>query len=134
MILISIQAATSAIILALAGSSGRNMLQTYRVRNNLPVNSDSICFPEIIGPSASVEHLQTMKRKQLIELFSASKVPSDLSEVEGEWDGFLLDNGILMTSVSNLISHKFFSMGKRWNGKWLQRNKESLQRTKSTTQ
>jgi hypothetical protein len=119
MIVSAIQVAASAFILTVAGSCGRNMLQTSRVaggssgeiENLLPVG---ICS----NPETTVNHLQSLKRKELVDLFCSSSAPSDLSEISGEWNGYLLENnGIIMTMSSTIMTHVLFSMGRRWNGK-----------------
>ena len=67
------------------------MLQTIHVAKQ----EDSTFSP--FQPTDSTEtvisKVQQMKRKELLELyFTGSRGPNDMSEIEGEWDGILLDN------------------------------------------
>lgn len=122
MIVSTVQVAVSAAVVAIAGSCGRNMLQSMQVTNqkNTPrLNGIDPSFPK--GDSAdAVKHLQSLKRKELLELFMSSEVPTDLSKIAGEWDGILLENnGPIMTKISNLMTNGLFALGggRRWAGK-----------------
>lgn len=70
-----------------------------------------------------ISDLKKMKRKDLISLFLHLPAPAILADnntgkgISGEFDGILLDNGIIMTSVANFITNVLFSMGRKWNGK-----------------
>ena len=71
-----------------------------------------------LSPSSVVQDLKSMTRANLLNIFSNSHTPLSLSEIEGEWDGCLLDNnGFVMTTVSNIMTHGLFGLGRRWNGK-----------------
>jgi hypothetical protein len=122
------QATSSMVILALAASSGRNMLQTRRVMNQDQVDGDGsdkvtrlINTFEGSSPFTTddiVNQLKSMNRMELLQVFKKSHAPTLISDIEGAWDGVLLENnGFVMTTISSILTHIFFSMGRRWNGK-----------------
>lgn len=92
--------AAAAVTAVLAVSSGRNVIQTINISRQ---DENQQCANGILGdtgilqPTDSTEtvisKVQGMKRKELLELyFCCSRGPKDLAEIEGEWDGCLLDN------------------------------------------
>lgn len=111
------------------------MLQTSQVVRGVVISDHSPTSQTLknllpasacISPQATVEHLESLNRKELLELFCFSKVPANLDEMEGEWNALLLENnGIVMTKVSNIMTHVLFGMGRRWNGKLLGSGKGS---------
>ena len=113
------QIASSAVILALAGSCGRNMLQTANLFNKSTSTGTTLLPSHAYStPENTVEHLQSLKRRELLEVFSSSRVCSNLKDVEGEWNGILLENnGMIMTGVSRIMTHGLFGKGRIWNGK-----------------
>lgn len=112
----------SAFIFTLAGNCARNMLQTAEVRKL--VNNPSTCSTEMSnlleGNEKNIaECLKSMNRKELLQVFANGRAPtpSELSEWFSngdddeycEWDGTLLDNNsIIMTQVSNFMTHQLF--------------------------
>ena len=133
-------AIASAFIFTLAGNCARNMLQTAEVRK-LAIANDSTCSIEPIsnpldGNEGSIaDCLKTMNRKELLQVFANGRAPtpSELSEWFScnddeycEWDGALLDNnGIIMTQVSNFMTHQLFGgallpwrLASRAKGRW----------------
>mmetsp|Transcript_11270 Transcript_11270/g.27127 ORF Transcript_11270/g.27127 Transcript_11270/m.27127 type:complete len:233 (-) Transcript_11270:51-749(-) len=122
MIIVAIlKVAASAATITLAGNCGRNMLQAFEVRNsdNLP-DLASQRLPSTDHALKTVEDLHSLNRLELLQLFSAGEVPTDLSAIEGEWEGELLDNnGVIMTTVSNIMTNGLFALGpgRKWNGK-----------------
>lgn len=92
--------AAAAVTAVLAVSSGQNMLQTLQASrkddnsNNNP--RTLIGAGKLIRPSETtdevVAQIQSLKRHELLEIYFSSKAPKDLSEIEGQWDGCLLDN------------------------------------------
>jgi hypothetical protein len=131
MIVSAVQIAISAAVFAIAGSCGSNMLQSIQVTNNMDLpglNQMHLPSANVESSSDMVKHLQSLNRQELLELFKASEVPADLSDIEGEWDGVLLENnGILMTKVSNIMTNGLFALGsgRRWAGKRFGKNGES---------
>jgi hypothetical protein len=85
--------AAAAVTAVLAVSSGRNMIQTVSVsrQNNLNCIVGDRFLPTD-STQAVVSKIQTMKRKELLELYFTSRGPKDMQEIDGEWDGCLLDN------------------------------------------
>jgi hypothetical protein len=119
MMITIVQAAASIVVLTLAGNTGCNMVQTVLIsRDAASIDAGSKIFPEMSSPEAAVEQLQSLKRKELVKMFTACRAPSDLSEIEGEWNGCLLDNNGL-TTISNILTHQLFGLrvGRNWNGK-----------------
>ena len=48
--------------------------------------------------SGVINDLKSMKRKDLVRLFKHCDAPDDLSMIEGEWDGLLLNNNLVLVS------------------------------------
>ena len=114
----SIAALSGVVVAILAGGSGTNMLQTYRIANKTssPPSLDS--SKNWSTQDGAVEHLKSLNRKELLELFSASRVCAPSQDLQGDWNGALLDNnGYVMTKVSSIITNGLFGMGRTWNGK-----------------
>ena len=127
-----LQAASSVVILTLAASCGRNMLQT---RHHFMQKDDSYfssmfendaTMTDLISssrnsplpPELVVQNLRSLKRENLLHIFSKSRSPSNLTEIQGEWDGCLLENnGVIMTLVSKIMTNGLFGFGRKWNGK-----------------
>jgi hypothetical protein len=130
MMITSVHAAVSIVVLTLAGNVCRNMVQTVSIsRNAAYIDASSSIFPELSSPEVAVEKLRSLKRKELVQIFAASRVPSDLSEIEGEWNGCLLDNNGL-TTISSILTHQLFGLrvGRNWNGKAFRGNREGINR------
>ncbi|CAJ1966786.1 unnamed protein product [Cylindrotheca closterium] len=126
MIVTILKVAASAATVTLAGSCGRNMLQAFELRNsdNLPDLSIQK-LPSTDHAMKTVEDLHSLNRLELLSLFSSGEIPIDLSDIEGEWEGELLDNnGAIMTTVSNIMTNGFFALGpgRTWNGKRFENN------------
>jgi len=105
MILTVARAAAAAVTATLALSSGRNMVQTFQVsrehqRSRERSLSSSIPAPAIhrfsldsqATTASVVKQIEQMNRKELVEVFLSCEAPTDLSEIQGEWNGVLLDN------------------------------------------
>lgn len=87
MIVVPIISATVGVLVA---SSARNMAQTFRF---LRMDNQSLTFsPPATTAVEAVSRMQSMKRKELLELFMACEAPSNISLVIGEWNGRLLEN------------------------------------------
>jgi hypothetical protein len=131
MMITIVQAAASIAVLALAGNTGRNMVQTVSISRNdaASIDAGSKILPELSSPEAAVDKLQSLKRKELVQLFTACHAPSDLSEIAGEWNGCLLDNNGL-TTISNILTHQLFGLrvGRNWNGKAFRGNGKGINR------
>lgn len=71
----------------------------------------------------ALEGLENMNKKDLVELFLHCDPPaiSDLAFSDGDqemkYDGYLLDNGQILTPVTNFITNRLFGRGNRWLGK-----------------
>jgi len=64
-----------------------------------------------------VQKMQNLPRAEILRLyFHQCEAPSDLSVLDGEWNGVLLNNGSVLTRVSRFIN-RIFGKGRRWNGK-----------------
>lgn len=91
MMLVPIVAAAAA-TLGLTVSSVKNMAQTYHISSQSPQNTDSFSWTAPVTAQEAVSRLESMKRKELLELFLSCKAPSTVSEIQGEWNGSLLEN------------------------------------------
>jgi len=122
-----VKLAAAAATTVLTVSSGKNMFQTATIaheHNQRPSSyfSSATSSMSTLRPgdstNAIVSKMQAMKRKELLELYFCSRAPQDFSEIQGEWDGILLDNGSwIMTTVTSLLTDRLFGMGRKWNGK-----------------
>ena len=126
MIVAIAKVAASAAVVALAGNCGRNMLQALEVKNadSLP-DLSTLRLPSTEDPTRTVEYLHSLNRRELLQLFSHCEAPSDLSGIEGEWEGELLENnGVIMTTVSNIMTNGLFALapGRKWDGKRFKNN------------
>lgn len=107
----------------------------------------------------SLSRVETMKRRELLELYLLSSSPSSstLSSVEitaddegtpesssstlllgekliGDWDGTLLDNnGWLMTFVSSFLTNRLFGRNRSWIGKSFEDHHHDSTTTAATT-
>ena len=121
MLLPAAKAVVSAVVFTIAACCGRNTLQTTNFINSKCDDcSISNLLPEsdYDNPKAMVQHLQSLKREDLLEIFRVSQAPKDLSQIEGEWNGYLLENnGVVMTAVSKVMTNGLFGKTRRWNGK-----------------
>lgn len=121
-----VNAAVSAVTAVLALSSARNMIQTVQLsranQNSIPTStSAAVSLPQILQAHLKsdveltaetvVEELQTLKRKELFEIYFGSRAPRDLSEIEGEWNGILLDNNGWVMVRDCLTIYLFLSAG-----------------------
>lgn len=99
------KAAAVAIVGSLAFHSGRNMVQTRQVCRTVDSIGQGTTTKSLEGGPTTVEELQKMNRKELLELFvQQCEAPTKLSEIEGEWNGSLLKNNGLVSS-----NHKWFT-------------------------
>jgi hypothetical protein len=117
MILPIARAAAGAVTATLALSSGRNMLQTFQISRAHQETTDikapwippslhrhmSDPDPTSKTDTASVvSDLKELGRKELVELFLTCQPPANVSEIEGEWSGVLLENnGFVLVGSSN---------------------------------
>jgi len=68
--------------------------------------------------SEVIRDLERMKRDELFTLFLSCVPPTELKQIQGEWDGLLLENnGLVMTKVGSFLSNTLFGRGRKWNGK-----------------
>jgi hypothetical protein len=82
----------------LAASCARNMAETLRISH---VDTSQLTFLPSATAEEAVSRIQSMKRKEILELFMACKVPSDVSLIKGEWNGCLLDNNWILVRQKN---------------------------------
>jgi hypothetical protein len=106
MIVLVARAAATAVAATLALSSSRNMLQTFQI----PRAHQETMYTEVpsIPPSlhwyvqhasdptstaaSVVNDLERFRREELLEIFISCQPPIDPSEIEGSWNGALLEN------------------------------------------
>ena len=84
--------AAAAATAVLAVSCGRNMIQTVTVGRQDTSGIAGSNFLPADSTESVVSKIQSMKRKELLELYFSSRGPQEMTEIEGEWDGCLLDN------------------------------------------
>ncbi len=126
-----VKLATTAIAAILSTASVQNAVETFRLtRSNtrLPekdgspslilnkylqhgVESEQAGFnakvPQGFSSEDVIEDLRSMSRKDLLTLFKYCDPPDDLNEIEGEWDGILLDNNFVLVR-SDRTEHYVF--------------------------
>ena len=97
MMIISVaQAAAAAVAGSLAFSSGRNMFQTHRLSSSTQQELPD----ELLVMPTTVSELQNLQRKQLLQLYlNHCTDPTDLSAIEGDWNGLLLKNNGLVRNI-----------------------------------
>jgi len=128
--------AAGAVTFILSAASISNMYDTYSLvqqhRQQLQLQSP-ITPPEVSVVSKvkkwssvdeALDGLSTMNKKDLVELFLHCEAPSisdlsfsDSGQEDWRYDGLLLDNGPILTPVTNFITNKLFGRGKPWLGK-----------------
>ena len=135
--------AASAFVLTVASNCARNMLQVAQIRRQL---SSPVANPiEQLSSDFSISDcLQTMNRKQLLQVFAHGRAPKESELAEWfsngsngepsycEWNAKLLDNdGIIMNGSSEILTNQLFGgnllpwrlLGEaskakgKWNGK-----------------
>lgn len=86
--------AAAAVTAVLTISSGRNMLQTASLVSKPPPTSSAVLLLPLKDATTEsvVSHVQSLNRRELLQLYLQSRSPQNLQEVAGEWDGCLLDN------------------------------------------
>jgi hypothetical protein len=114
--MILFQYVASALALSVVGNITRNVFQTYSLPRK---DKSSTEIPQFSNIEEGVKFLESLSRKELLQIFLQSRQPSNLSEVEGEWNGHLLDNGPVLTPITSFISNQLFGIknGRKWNGK-----------------
>jgi hypothetical protein len=120
MILPIAKAAAGAVTATLALSSGRNMLQTFQISRahqettdtkapwvppslHRQSDPDPVTDPTSTTVTAKsvVSDLEELSRKELVELFLSCQPPANAAEIEGEWNGVLLENNGFVLVGSN---------------------------------
>lgn len=84
----------------------------------------SISIPNSKTDEEIINDLKQMSRKDLMTLFLCCNIDYHqeheddvlLDEIRGDWDGILLNNNFILTSVSNFITNQLF--GINHNGPW----------------
>mmetsp|Transcript_30604 Transcript_30604/g.46964 ORF Transcript_30604/g.46964 Transcript_30604/m.46964 type:complete len:251 (+) Transcript_30604:151-903(+) len=125
MITFLVTRAIAAVTATLAASSARNMWQTYQMihtaeeHDTNKIDPPPILFSKDCCVDDAVEEIQKLNRKEFLNLYRGCGSVADLSLVEGDWNGVLLENnGQIMTWISNFMTHQLFSKGpRRWDGK-----------------
>lgn len=69
------------------------------------------------NPSIILRNLQSLSRHDLLQTFLASAPPTSLESIQGEWNGILLNNNAVLTTVTAFLTHALFGRGRTWNGK-----------------
>jgi hypothetical protein len=117
MILPIAKAAAGAVTATLALATGRNMLQTFQISRAhqetidtkapwIPPSlhrhlSDPDSTSTAVAANSVVSDLEKLTRKELVELFLTCQPPANAAEIEGEWNGVLLENNGFVLVGSN---------------------------------
>jgi hypothetical protein len=117
MILPIAKVAAGAVTATLALSSGRNMLQTFQISRAHQETTDTkapwvppslhlhLSDPDststTVKANSVVSDLEKLGRKELVELFLSCQPPANAAEIEGEWNGVLLENNGFVLVGSN---------------------------------
>lgn len=83
--------AVAAVVGSVTYNTGRNVYETVNIVAKQPLPSQQT-LPQ------SVSDLQKLSRKEIIHLYlnDCTALPSDLTNMEGEWNGTLLNNNGLV--------------------------------------
>eukprot|EP00804_Cyclotella_cryptica_P001960 CCRYP_007385-RA/>CCRYP_007385-RA protein AED:0.01 eAED:0.01 QI:41/1/1/1/1/1/2/2078/257 len=143
MMVFSALAPMGAVAAALCFSSFMNMIEMYQTlqqhHQRLPPSSQSATHNERMSRasvslptnakqwksvSECLTELREMPRRELIELFLQCENPKSLAFFHRNankqnmvYDGYLLDNGPILTHVTNFITNTLFGRGQKWLGK-----------------
>jgi len=117
----------------LSSASIFNIYETYSLIKGYPQQLQSTSIPDVVSKrnkwkttDEAVNGLSNMKKKELVELYLQCEPPdlsSDISYYNNkkgyqyQYDGYLLDNGPVLTSVTGFITNRLFGKGKPWLGK-----------------
>ena len=71
--------------------------------NNLISNKCCVKVPEGKSKDDILQDLQTMNRRELLTLFKHCDVPDDLDIIEGDWDGILLNNNLVLVREEDIV-------------------------------
>lgn len=111
--------AAGAVTATLALSTGRNMLQTFRISRAHQETMDAkapwippslhrhLSDPTstTVAANSVVSDLEELGRKELVEIFLSCRPPANAAEIEGEWNGVLLENnGFVLVSSNSTLS------------------------------
>mmetsp|Transcript_1708 Transcript_1708/g.1892 ORF Transcript_1708/g.1892 Transcript_1708/m.1892 type:complete len:265 (-) Transcript_1708:190-984(-) len=96
-----------------------SILNQYFSSDHEDFYTDKFIATVPLGKSKSdvVNDLKSMPRNDLLTLFLNCEEPNNLKIVEGEWDGILLNNNGVLTTVSNFLTNQLFGNNRQWNGK-----------------
>ena len=113
---------TATAVLALASS--RNIWQAFSLcrahSNHVHRSSAFLSLFEDVDVSDEdqvLTTLQSLPRRDLIKLFLSSTAPSNVQDIQGEWNGILLKNNAVLTTVTGFLTNGLFGKGRKWNGK-----------------
>jgi len=118
----------------LSSASIFNIYETYSLIKGYPQQLQlSTSIPDVVlkrnkwkTTDEAVNGLSNMKKKELVELYLQCEPPdlsSDISYYNNkkgcqyQYDGYLLDNGPVLTLVTGFITNRLFGNGKPWLGK-----------------
>lgn len=75
---------------------------------NLISNKYFVKVPEGKSKLEILQDLQTMNRRELVTLFKHCDVPDDLGAIEGDWDGILLNNNLVLVCEEEIVMNSLF--------------------------
>lgn len=111
---IAAKAATAVIATIVTMNSCRNMIQTYQFasyqsKRQCNNNNNSAKIPSIqLSRESIVDDIQKLNRLQILKLyFEQCRVPESLDEIDGEWNGILLQNNGLVCTTGFFLHSRF---------------------------
>lgn len=117
----------------LSSASVNSVYETY---SQIQIRKDS--GPTSIGPltfawgsrGEALDDLLSMSKRQLVEAFMQCEEPSPSDLYGCVYDGFLLENGPVLSPVTSFITNRLFGGGDRWLGKSYSEKSEGMNRFK----
>jgi len=118
----------------LSSASIFNIYETYSLIKGYPQQLQlSSTIPEVVSKrnkwkttDEAVHELSNMKKKELVDLYLQCEPPDLSSDIayyndkkgyQYQYDGYLLDNGPILTLVTGFITNRLFGKGNPWLGK-----------------
>lgn len=84
--------------------SSNSVLAQYLPHRNLTDDKNEVCeVPLGKTKDEIIKDFKSMSRKELVTLFQYCKVPDDLGVIEGDWDGLLLNNNLVLVSLPSIL-------------------------------
>jgi hypothetical protein len=108
-----VRAAASAVLATLAYSSTNNMFQARRICSSKNHQDNASLQQQHIISVSSMEEFKSLQRKDYLALFcsAACRCPT-MEELEGDWDGILMENNGRVMVRNRMVSNRDTFVGK----------------------